>query len=167
MTSYTFIVPDSGPSVRTHVTLQHNISSSWDHHRNYPLMPIHKSVGHFQSPARNSRRNTTIVHSHTNATSATTVAFAHTYTNFVLSPGTNIRVSFSTIRGHEQRKERRLDSSRRIFFLSLFFSLFFSLPSFLFPLPSFRCDFRFRTANQPTTTRHDYLNGFNGPRTFN
>ncbi|KYM91187.1 hypothetical protein ALC53_01599, partial [Atta colombica] len=91
MTSYTFIVPDSGPSVRTHVTLQHNISSSWDHHRNYPLMPIHKSVGHFQSPARNSRRNTTIVHSHTNATSATTVAFAHTNTNFVLSPGTNIR----------------------------------------------------------------------------
>ncbi|KYN13955.1 hypothetical protein ALC57_14029 [Trachymyrmex cornetzi] len=82
MTSYTFIVPDSGPSVRTRVTLQHNISSSWDHHRNYPLMPIHKSVGHFQSPARNSRRNTTIVHSHTNATSVTTVAFGRTYTNF-------------------------------------------------------------------------------------
>lgn len=161
MTSYTFIILDSGPSVRTCVTLQHNISSSWDHHRNYPLMPIHKSVGHFQSLARNSRRNTTIVHSHTNATSTTTVAFGHTYTNFVPSPGTNIRVSFSTIRGHEQRKERRLDSSRRIFSLSL------SLPSFLVPLPSFRCDFRFRTANQPTTTRHDYLNGFNGPRTFN
>ncbi|KYQ51184.1 hypothetical protein ALC60_09649, partial [Trachymyrmex zeteki] len=32
--------------------------------------------------ARNSRRNTTIVHSHTNATSTTTVAFGHTYTNF-------------------------------------------------------------------------------------
>jgi len=45
-----------------------------------------------------------------------------------------------------------------------------------------RCDFRFRAANQPpstttttttttttrtTRTRHDYRNGFNGPRTFN
>lgn len=115
MTPYTFIALDLGPSTRTCVTLQHNISSSWDHHRNYPLMPIHKSVGHFQSTARNSRRNTAAVHSNTDATSAATVAFGHTYTNFVPSPGTNIRVSFSTIRGHEQRKERRLDSSRRIF----------------------------------------------------
>lgn len=117
MIPYTFIAPDPGPSVRARVTLRCNISSSWDHHRNYPLMPIHKSVRHFQSPARNSRRNTVVVHSHTNAASATTTAFGHTYTNFVFSPGTNIRVSFSTIRGHEQRKERRLDSSRRIFSL--------------------------------------------------
>lgn len=48
----------SGASVRARVTLRCNISPPWDHRRNYPLMPIHKSAGHFQSPARNSRRNT-------------------------------------------------------------------------------------------------------------
>lgn len=69
VTPYTFIASDArplGPGAR--VTLRRNISSSWDHRRNYPLMPIHKSVGHFQSPARNSRRNTAAIHSHTDAT---------------------------------------------------------------------------------------------------
>jgi len=130
MTPYMFIAPDPRPFVRARITLWCNISSSWDHHRNYPLMPIHKSVGHFQSPARNSRRNTVAVHSHMEATSATTATFEHMYTNFVPSPGTNIRVSFSTIRGHEARRdvlipltEFSLSSS------SLFLSLDFSLHS--------------------------------------
>lgn len=126
MTPYTFIASDSGPSVRIRVTLRRNISSSWDHHRNYPLMPIHKSVGHFQSPARNSGRNTAAVHSHTDATSATTAAFEHTYTNFVPSLGTNIRVSFSTIRGHEQGETSWFLSPN---FPSLALSPFFSFPS--------------------------------------
>jgi len=47
------------------------------------------------------------------------------------------------------------------FILSLSLSL-----SFVSSFPAFRCDFRFRTANQPSTTRRDYRNGFNGPRTF-
>lgn len=44
----------------------------------------------------------------------------------------------------------------------------FSLSLSIFPSFSLlsRCDFRFRTANQPTTTRHDYRNGFNGLGTF-
>lgn len=168
MTPYTFIAPDPRSFVRAHITLWCNISSSWDHHRNYPLMPIHKSVGHFQSPARNSRRNTVAVHSHMEATSTTTATFEHMYTNFVPSPGTNIRVSFSTIRGHEQGETSWFLSpnfpSLALLSSSLFLSLDFSL---LLLLPFFRCDFRFRTANQPTRTRHDYLNGFNGLRTFN
>lgn len=91
VTPYTFIAPDPrplGPGAR--VTLRRNISSFWDHRRNYPLMPIHKSVGHFQSPARNSRRNTAAIHPHTDATTADTPTFGYTYVNFVPSHGTNI-----------------------------------------------------------------------------
>lgn len=94
-------------------------------------MPIHKSVGHFQSPARNSGRNTAAIHSHTDATSTDTLTFGYTYINFVPSHGTNITcIVLHDKRPRAARKDGRLDSSRRIFPLSsipLFLSLFLFL----------------------------------------
>lgn len=100
-------------------------------------MPIHKSVGHFQSPARNSERNTAAVHTLPHGCDlSSTPTLTYMYTNFVSSPGTNIRVSFSTIRGHEQSEERCLDSSHRIL----------PLPPSLSPLTPFFSRFPLFTA---------------------
>lgn len=95
-------------------------------------MPIHKSVGHFQSPARNSRRNTAAIQPHTDATTADTPTFGYTYVNFVPSHGTNITcIVLHDKRPRAARKDGRLDSSHRIFPLylhSLSFSLSLSFP---------------------------------------
>ncbi|EFN61635.1 hypothetical protein EAG_05939 [Camponotus floridanus] len=126
VTPYTFIAPDPrplGPGAR--VTLRRNISSSWDHRRNYPLMPIHKSVGHFQSPARNSRRNTAAIQPHTDAGTADTPTFG--YTGWRWGKGDK--------RGHED--ERTFGPKAHRSFMGHLLGIPVKPISFLRPLPSF------------------------------
>lgn len=104
-TPYTFIAPDPR-ALRFGLALRYsrNILPPWDHRRNYPLMPIHKSVGHFQSLARNSGRNTAhgiTPRAHRCSFDQHTDRWAH-LRELVPSLGTNIRVSFSTIRGQQE-----------------------------------------------------------------